>query len=269
MPALQSNALKFNPNDAALTEVATYRRRIHANLDRVWENVLDWEHLPWLHNSSFDYVGIDECGSWGWRTWSSADKSGHIELCVDKPNSQYVARSYKQGQQISEIWTRLIPEDDETDIEVSFSVPDLAPESKGKLGQIYLKLYTQLWDEDESMMQERQHQLTHREAGPNQVELGSLLALRDRLPLTVKLGHRDWLIREQQQKMVVHAAVCPHSLGPLTADLDNDRVTCPWHGYTFDVISGDCVHPYHAQCRLPSPPSLHTDPDSQTIILKM
>jgi hypothetical protein len=28
--------------------VATYERTVRASLDRVRENVLDWEHLPWL-----------------------------------------------------------------------------------------------------------------------------------------------------------------------------------------------------------------------------
>ena len=36
-----------------LNVVATYRRTIHASLERIWENVLDWEHLPWLHRSAF------------------------------------------------------------------------------------------------------------------------------------------------------------------------------------------------------------------------
>ena len=36
-----------------LISVAVYRRRIGASLERVWENVRDWEHLPWLHRQSF------------------------------------------------------------------------------------------------------------------------------------------------------------------------------------------------------------------------
>ena len=73
MPVLQVNALTLNPNAVAMTLVATYRRRVHASLERVWENVLDWEHLPHLHDTSFDYCSLDEAGL-GWRVWSAPDQ---------------------------------------------------------------------------------------------------------------------------------------------------------------------------------------------------
>ena len=50
-----------------LTVVATYRRAIGASLERVWENVLDWEHLPWLHSGSFADIKCLDAGDWGWR----------------------------------------------------------------------------------------------------------------------------------------------------------------------------------------------------------
>ena len=35
--------------------------------------------------------------------------------------------------------------------------------------------------------------------------------------------------------------VCPHQGGPLgKGDLDGKVVTCPWHGWSFDVESGKC-----------------------------
>ena len=71
MPANQQNATLFNPNALNLTRVATYERLIRAPEERVWENVLDWEHLPWLHKTSFGYIELDEAGEWGWRTWSN------------------------------------------------------------------------------------------------------------------------------------------------------------------------------------------------------
>ena len=37
---------------------------MHASLPRVWENVHDWEHLPWLHRSTF--CSIDLLGSGAW-----------------------------------------------------------------------------------------------------------------------------------------------------------------------------------------------------------
>ena len=130
MPALQVNALTLNPNAVAMTLVATYRRRVHASLERVWENVLDWEHLPHLHDTSFDYCSLDEAGAWGWRVWSAPDKSSHIELCVDA--DQYVARTYAGSDQQSEIWTSLDAVDERvTDIEVSFYLSGIPEEKSG------------------------------------------------------------------------------------------------------------------------------------------
>lgn len=36
--------------------------------------------------------------------------------------------------------------------------------------------------------------------------------------------------------------VCPHQGGPLAeGGLDGNVVTCPWHGWQFDVTTGVCV----------------------------
>ena len=42
----------------------------------------------------------------------------------------------------------------------------------------------------------------------------------------------------------VHAiyAICPHQGGPLAeGGLDDKTVTCPWHGWEFDVTTGTCI----------------------------
>jgi len=37
-------------------------------------------------------------------------------------------------------------------------------------------------------------------------------------------------------------SVCPHQGGPLAeGGLDGTIVTCPWHGWSFDVVSGACT----------------------------
>jgi nitrite reductase (NADH) small subunit len=34
---------------------------------------------------------------------------------------------------------------------------------------------------------------------------------------------------------------CPHASGPLhEGEVDGDRLTCPWHGWSFDLRSGAC-----------------------------
>jgi len=51
--------------------------------------------------------------------------------------------------------------------------------------------------------------------------------------------------------------VCPHLLGLLEASIINEGlITCPWHGYQFEVSSGRCVSPAAARCHLPAPPTI-------------
>ena len=223
----------------------------------------------WLHSSSFEYVELDDAGDWGWRTWSKPDHSTYIELCVDKSGCQYVARSYNADQQISEIWTSLHPIHENTEIDVSFNVAQVAESARPRLTKIYLDLYELLWDEDEIMMAQRQTNLNPLEAGPDEIDLGTWELLRQRLPLTLRLGHRSWLLRNHEGELLIHTARCPHSLGPLaeTIIMDN-QIRCPWHGYQFDVISGTCVYPDQAMCRLPAPPQVHHDPETRHLILK-
>jgi phenylpropionate dioxygenase-like ring-hydroxylating dioxygenase large terminal subunit len=54
---------------AASLELATYRRTIRGGIERIWENVFDWGHLPVLHETYFDAVEPIEggCGVGGWR----------------------------------------------------------------------------------------------------------------------------------------------------------------------------------------------------------
>lgn len=37
--------------------------------------------------------------------------------------------------------------------------------------------------------------------------------------------------------------VCPHQGGPLgEGDIEDSCVTCPWHGWQFDIKTGNCVN---------------------------
>ena len=44
---IRSNSLERN---SELVIAAVYKREVAASLERVWENVYDWEHLPFLHS---------------------------------------------------------------------------------------------------------------------------------------------------------------------------------------------------------------------------
>jgi nitrite reductase (NADH) small subunit/3-phenylpropionate/trans-cinnamate dioxygenase ferredoxin subunit len=56
-------------------------------------------------------------------------------------------------------------------------------------------------------------------------------------------GTRLMLVRVGEQ---IHALgdVCTHQGGPLSdGKLSGARVTCPWHGWQFDVRTGQCLFP--------------------------
>src|SRR5713101_6250264 len=147
---------------AQLTLVAIYRRTIHASLDRIWENVRDWEHLPWLHRSSFTSIRLLDQTPTFWRAHVSmppvnAPREAVIELQLDQPNRRYWSRTLEGQGAGGEILTYLKPFDERTtDIVVEFRVPSLNAKQADTIGAAYLRLYTCLWDEDERMMMRRQ-----------------------------------------------------------------------------------------------------------------
>ena len=68
------------------------------------------------------------------------------------------------------------------------------------------------------------------------------------LPLPVNFSqvfqiHNDeiWVFRLGTELTAI-SNVCPHKMGPLAeGQIINGRVECPWHGYTFDLITGECT----------------------------
>lgn len=257
MPATQPNAKARNPNQLDMETVATYERVIAADIERVWENVLDWEHLPFLHDSSFDPIELDDAGEWGWRVHSQSDPATRIELCIGEDLS-YVSRTWYGEKQNAEIWTFLTPGDGETAIRVEFDVPGVPPEKQDRVGERLLTLYTQLWDEDEAMMVERSRRLAERRDTARRVDLGPAGEVTS--PQVFQLAGREFRLERVGENMTAVPTICPHLLGPLgEVDGSDNTVTCPWHGYRFDLASGECVSPAHASCKLPPAPSLEEE----------
>jgi hypothetical protein len=146
----------------ASTLVATYHRTIHASLERIWENVRDWEHLPWLHRSSFSSIHLLDQTPDSWRAWitmppANAPREAVIEIQLDQPHLRYWSRTLEGQGAGGEILTYLRPVDERTtDIVVEFRVSSLNAKQADTVGAAYLRLYTRLWDEDERMMRRRQ-----------------------------------------------------------------------------------------------------------------
>ncbi len=227
-----------------LTRVARYERTVPVSTDRVWENVRDWEHLPWLHRTSFSSIELREEGDWGWRARiglqpAALERSIELELVIAKDAPRYVSRTVKGPGAGSEIWTTVSGRGpDASDIAVEFLVPGVDPARADAVGVGFVEAYTRLWDEDEGMMSERRDQLRARRgpAAPAELELGPLAELRARLPLVVALGGRRFRLLELDGELIAHSTVCAHLLGPLReAPVEEGCVTCPWHGYRYDL----------------------------------
>jgi hypothetical protein len=160
-----------------LTLVAIYNRTIHASIARIWENVRDWEHLPWLHRPSFLSVKLLEQTPSSWRAQitmppATTPREAVIEIHMDQPNLRYWSRTLEGQGAGGEIFTCLTPIGaHETDIVVEFRAPVESDKQAQALGGAYLRLYERLWDEDERMMRRRQELL---DAGKIGVEPRSL-----------------------------------------------------------------------------------------------
>lgn len=262
---------------AALTCVAVYRRTIHASLARIWENVLDWEHLPWLHRTSFRAIRLLDADHTGWRArvTLAAETSYEIGLDVqlDRPNLRYVSRTVEGRGAGSEILTRLDPIDPRTTgITVEFRLPDVPAAHAESIGAAYVRLYAQLWDEDEAMMVRRQTVLdgpraSHPMTTPlGRLPLGDAASVATRAPFVVEMNGGDFRIVAIDGQLLTHAVVCPHRGGPLdhTPVVDN-CITCPWHGYRFDIRSGGSRD--GRGYRLDPAPHVEIDPQSSQAFL--
>lgn len=240
-----------------LVSVARYERRVRASAERVWENVRDWEHLPWLHASSFQSIELEDSGDWGWRATIGLHGDGEIRLELVIDGARYVSRTLEGPGAGGEIWTTVTPHaEDQTDIVVEFLVPGVPPEHRDAVGDVFLRLYTQLWDEDETMMRQRTRELAGRAAASGAaLDLGPEDALRASLPRVVEFEGKRYRIATVAGELVVYASACPHWLGPLPEPATDGTVTCPWHGYRFDARSGrrcDAASPM----RLSPPPRI-------------
>jgi nitrite reductase/ring-hydroxylating ferredoxin subunit len=261
-----------------MTPVAVYRRTIAASLARVWENVLDWEHLPWLHRTSFLAIELVREDRDGWEAWvslppRSTPGRARVVVALDRPALHYWTRTLEGAGAGTEIRTALAPRDDgATDITVEFFVPSLPAARAAQVGAFYTALYTQLWDEDEGMMTRRQAVLDDARASaaaPDQVDrlaLGPLAALRARLPLVVSVAGRSIRLVEVDGAIVPYVATCPHRGGPLdAAAVEHGVVTCPWHGYRFDVRTGASAD--GSALRMPHAPGLEIDAHGVAVLV--
>lgn len=169
----------------------------------------------------------------------------------------------------TEIWTQVCPlAAHRLEVVVDLFLPDSVAAAAEPAGRPWADRLALWYDRDVAMMVERQRQLDVRLDGAGSGtavrHFGTRAALK--LPLTFELAGRWFVLAEiaaagpPGRELVAYPARCPHQLGPLYAGPLNDGVvTCPWHGYRFDVRTGAARS--GQSCRLTQLPRIETDAD--------
>ena len=251
---------------SGVDHVGTYKRTVPVNLERMYENALDWQHLPHLHNSSFEDIECIDAGGWGWRC-RSIDAKGResvLELSLDKSCRRWITRNLEGPSKGAEIWTHVFVSGERSlDLVIDFFIPGVAEEAREKVGLAYASAYEILYDEDVWMMSERQNRLDQR---LDTLDTTSTLEIAvpdvTQLPLAVDLSGRSFQLNRLAEEWVIYPSDCPHQLGPLREMDEQGHVTCPWHGYEFDVRSGEASN---AACRFGQRPKITESGDQLTL----
>ena len=248
-----------------------YERTIHADIQRIWENVRDWEHLPWLHREAFESIDLVEEDENLWVADVGVAGGGisRVRVAMEPEELRYTTSTVGGVGEGTDIVTELRPRPDgDTDISVSFHAPDVADDDRAELFRFYRDLYSLLWDQDEAMMVRRTVLLSRddkaRANARGRVAIGSIEEITSRLPITIEAGGRSYRVIRSGDALVAYSATCPHLGGPLDAcEPSGGVVVCPWHGYAFDVRTGACIsgQPF----RLAAAPKVVQDDDSRTV----
>lgn len=72
-------------------------------------------------------------------------------------------------------------------------------------------------------------------------KVGTLSQLGENGPLKAKIGDTRILVFLADGAPVATQARCPHAQGPLhQGEICGSVLTCPWHGWSFDLATGEC-----------------------------
>ncbi len=205
----------------ALAEVGHYHRAFDVGIERLFENARDWEHLPHLHGANFRTLDLVAADRSGWRANVTLDDGQALAIDLRVDASGWVTRTEADGTLVSEVRTlaeAIGPE--RCQVSVSFHLPAQSAARNAAAGAAYARLYATLYDDDERMMVAR--------AAAKRRSSEEWRATRE---VTLADG-----------RTVAMPLFCPHQGLPLDAEPDAAGiVTCPWHGYRFEVASGRCV----------------------------
>ena len=239
----------------SLHYLGNYVRRLPTNMTRMIENAYDWEHLPHVHASSFSSIALIESGKWGWR--AKIGVPGGLEpsyqlldLIVDPEKNYWVSTVFEGPGEGIEIHTQATTiDEEEIEVDVRFYLPEKPGDDtvSQALHQYMASQYKTLYDEDIGLMQGRQSALEDRArwrksaAREGEIRVGPVAELDREETHIVETENGRYCVRYWRGNWVAHSAICPHLLGPLEeSELDeNGLLTCPWHGYQFDIVTGE------------------------------
>ena len=70
-------------------------------------------------------------------------------------------------------------------------------------------------------------------------------------PTAITISDEDVILTKVDNEIVAFSSICPHAAADLDGgSLHRGRITCPDHGWKFDVRSGRCLWPEDEMCRL-------------------
>ena len=258
---------RFSPSlGNRLAHVGTYTRELPISLERMYENAIDWEHLPFLHSSTFSHIEMIDSGDWGWKARANLVPKSFLndmvlELRLDRTKNRWITTTLAGLGKGTEIWTHAIPlGENKIKIVVDFFVPKLPFFLKSSYEPRYIALYAQLYDEDLWMMAGRQEELNRLEESTHhkKVErkiLGKVSEIQQAMPFHFYFNNHPYRLIDLKGEWIAHSTSCPHMLGPLEdAKIEEGILECPWHGYQFDLTTRKCIS--GQKCRLAPAPRI-------------
>jgi len=206
-----------------MIEVGTLTRNLDASAGYAIEDELDWEHLPWVHASTFASVDLVNADRNGWEA-NVVLRDGTpmlMRVTLDEDRLGYTNATFSDGVENGRAVARLEPTGDRScRMHLKFYVPDRPGLDVRAAGEFYVSLFNRLIDEDEPKMVHRERFMT---VGPAAKRERKSVRLADGTDCQVPL-------------------LCPHQGLPLDAVPNSQGViTCPWHGYRFDARTGQCL----------------------------
>ncbi len=77
---------------------------------------------------------------------------------------------------------------------------------------------------------------------PTFVKVAKVSDLKSGISMSVQVCGQEIALHHINQNFCATANTCPHRGGPLgEGTLDGIVVTCPWHGWQFNVCRGSCL----------------------------